>query len=271
MITSPARWPSRTMRCVASRASWRFGGSLASHRREALPLIMIAASGWLISWAIEAAIWPRVLTRDTWARLRRMRSSASSERLRSVTSMTAPTNSRGSSGRARAVGRDLEMLDGAVRKQEPVFEGEVLAVADRELRRLLEEREIRRVHPLADHLHRWPDGRIEPVDPVGLLRPDDCARRGAPRKAAGEAQALRLRQMGLAPPQGVLRLRPLDGDAGQVPELLDGLPILLARGSAARRSTVRRCRALARSLERIGTGPRCRPAIRQAATAKACP
>ena len=43
------------------------GSWAASQRKQALALLTIAASGWLISWAIEAVISPRVATRVTWA------------------------------------------------------------------------------------------------------------------------------------------------------------------------------------------------------------
>ena len=57
-MTSLARLPSRMMRCAASLASSRSGCERASHRMQALPLVTTAASGWLISCAIDAANSP---------------------------------------------------------------------------------------------------------------------------------------------------------------------------------------------------------------------
>ena len=48
-ITSLARFPSRTMRRIASRASARLGVSPASQRKLALALATMPANGWLIS------------------------------------------------------------------------------------------------------------------------------------------------------------------------------------------------------------------------------
>ena len=62
-ITSPARFPSRTIRRAASRASSRSGTSLASQRRHALPLLTMPESGWLTSCAIEAVSSPMVVRR----------------------------------------------------------------------------------------------------------------------------------------------------------------------------------------------------------------
>jgi hypothetical protein len=64
-ITSLARFPSRIMRLIASRASLRSGDAAASQRRLALALVAMPASGWLTSWAMEAANSPRVATRLT--------------------------------------------------------------------------------------------------------------------------------------------------------------------------------------------------------------
>ncbi len=47
-----------------SPCSSRSGVSRASHRRQALPFVITAASGWLTSWAIEAVSAPRVDARD---------------------------------------------------------------------------------------------------------------------------------------------------------------------------------------------------------------
>ena len=57
-ITSTARPAARTMREVAARASSRSGSSRLSQRRHALPLVAMAASGWLISCAMDAASSP---------------------------------------------------------------------------------------------------------------------------------------------------------------------------------------------------------------------
>ena len=69
-MTSPARLPSRMMRCNASRASVKFTESSftrASQRRHAFPLSTTPAIGWLTSCAIEAASSPIVVTLVTWA------------------------------------------------------------------------------------------------------------------------------------------------------------------------------------------------------------
>ena len=92
-ITSPARFPSRTMRRTASRASSRLGASPASQRRQALPLLTTPASGWLTSCAIEAASSPMMLTRLMCARSAsswRSLSRSSSARLRSSMSVLVP-------------------------------------------------------------------------------------------------------------------------------------------------------------------------------------
>src|SRR6516225_7116306 len=59
--TSLDRFPSRIMRRIASRASARLGESPASHRRLALALVTMPESGWLTSWAMEAASSPMVV------------------------------------------------------------------------------------------------------------------------------------------------------------------------------------------------------------------
>ena len=92
-ITPPARAPSRTMLESEFRASSRSGLSRFSHRKAASPLVTMAASGWLISCASEAASSPIVVSRATRARSAWEFLSASSARLRSVMSMTVPTNS----------------------------------------------------------------------------------------------------------------------------------------------------------------------------------
>lgn len=73
-----------TLRCEAARASLRSGASLASHRTQALALITTAASGWLISWAIEAVSCPSEVTRVTRSNSPRVLSNASSARFRST-------------------------------------------------------------------------------------------------------------------------------------------------------------------------------------------
>lgn len=93
LMISLARLPSLTMRSRASRASVMFGGWPASQRRPALALVTTAASGWLISCAIEAVISPSVVTRLIWASSDRACCSASSvwrARTAAVTSLAAP-------------------------------------------------------------------------------------------------------------------------------------------------------------------------------------
>ena len=63
--TAPARWPSSTTPLSASRALAVSGGVAASQRSAAAALATIAPSGWLTSWAIEAASCPIVVTRAT--------------------------------------------------------------------------------------------------------------------------------------------------------------------------------------------------------------
>src|SRR5262249_28530800 len=53
---------------TASRTSARSSGSLASKRTQAWPLVTMAASGWLISWAMEVVSSPIVVRRATRAR-----------------------------------------------------------------------------------------------------------------------------------------------------------------------------------------------------------
>ena len=64
-ITSLARPLSRTMRENASRAWSRSGFFRFSQFKPAAPFDAMPASGWLISWAIEAVICPTVVTRLT--------------------------------------------------------------------------------------------------------------------------------------------------------------------------------------------------------------
>ncbi len=66
-ITAPARWPSRSARSIAAVARARSGGSRASQRMEAWLLATMAATGWLISCAIEEASSPTDSTRATCA------------------------------------------------------------------------------------------------------------------------------------------------------------------------------------------------------------
>ena len=53
-MISLARLPLLIMSPTASRTSAKSGTSRSSHRRQTSPLVTIAASGWLTSWAIEA-------------------------------------------------------------------------------------------------------------------------------------------------------------------------------------------------------------------------
>ena len=64
-MTAPARWPSSTIPLSASRAFAVSGGVAASQRSAAAAFATIAPSGWLTSWAIEAASCPIVVTRVT--------------------------------------------------------------------------------------------------------------------------------------------------------------------------------------------------------------
>src|SRR3984957_1588705 len=56
VITALARSPSLTTASRAARASSIFGGFLASKISAAWLLLVIAAIGWVTSWAMEAAI-----------------------------------------------------------------------------------------------------------------------------------------------------------------------------------------------------------------------
>ena len=62
-----ARSPSLTISVNASRTSTRSGGCALRKRNAASALVMVAASGWLTSCAIEAASCPMVVTRLIWA------------------------------------------------------------------------------------------------------------------------------------------------------------------------------------------------------------
>src|ERR1700732_3579542 len=64
-----ARCPSLTMDPNVACTSSRSGVWPLSQGRPALPFATIAANGWLISWAIIAAISPIVGETATWARL----------------------------------------------------------------------------------------------------------------------------------------------------------------------------------------------------------
>lgn len=70
-MTSLARCASPRMRSSAWPALARLGGSWASQRWQALPLVTMAASGWLTSWAMEAVNCPRLVVwvmRSSWVR-----------------------------------------------------------------------------------------------------------------------------------------------------------------------------------------------------------
>ena len=86
MMISAARLPSSSIRMVASRALCTSGWSRFSQRRQASALVMTAAMGWLISWAIEAVNALSVVTRAIWASSERALLRASSATLLSVTS-----------------------------------------------------------------------------------------------------------------------------------------------------------------------------------------
>src|SRR5258707_1251660 len=66
--TSPARFPSLTIRESASSISRKFGGSALSQRRAANAYVTAAVIGWFTSWVIEAVNWPIVATRLAEAR-----------------------------------------------------------------------------------------------------------------------------------------------------------------------------------------------------------
>jgi hypothetical protein len=55
------------MDSTESRASSRSGGFCPSQRKQASPVVTIAAIGWFTSWTIEAASSPSVATRVAWA------------------------------------------------------------------------------------------------------------------------------------------------------------------------------------------------------------
>jgi hypothetical protein len=68
LMTSAARMPLLIMASTELRPLPRLGGSQASQRKQALPWVTNAVSGWLISWAIAAVSSPSVVTRATCAR-----------------------------------------------------------------------------------------------------------------------------------------------------------------------------------------------------------
>ena len=61
--TSPARFPSLTIRESTSSTSRKFGGSALRKRRAANAYVTAAVIGWFTSWVIEAVNWPIVATR----------------------------------------------------------------------------------------------------------------------------------------------------------------------------------------------------------------
>jgi hypothetical protein len=65
--TSLPRRPSRTICPIPVRISSKLGTSRFSQRRHAWPLVTMAASGWLTSWAIETVSSPMVVRRATRA------------------------------------------------------------------------------------------------------------------------------------------------------------------------------------------------------------
>jgi hypothetical protein len=86
VITSEARLPSRIVRFAVSRAPSISGGSVPSIRKQVLAFVMMPASGWLTSCAIDAVSTPRLVTLATDASSERTFASASSESRRCVTS-----------------------------------------------------------------------------------------------------------------------------------------------------------------------------------------
>src|SRR2546427_6737252 len=97
LTTSDARFASSAMSCSPSRISPRSRVADSMRRRVACALLTIAARGWLISWASEAASSPRVVTRRAWVSSSRSCSSSSSARRRLVISrceMTRPPSGR---------------------------------------------------------------------------------------------------------------------------------------------------------------------------------
>src|SRR5580698_2690115 len=71
VITALARSPSLTMASSAARASSIFGGVPASRIKAAWLLLVIAAIGWVTSWAMEAAIASMAIFRPSWLLRRR--------------------------------------------------------------------------------------------------------------------------------------------------------------------------------------------------------
>src|SRR5712692_3663237 len=111
-------------------------------------------------------------------------------------------------GGARA---DVQMLDGAVVQQEPVLEVEWFAVPRGAPQRALNEGDVVRVYPREHHVERWLGSTIEANQLVGFLRPEQLSSRDVPAEAAGEAQPLRLGQVGFAAAERLVRPRQLPG------------------------------------------------------------
>ena len=198
-ITSAARLPSRIVRRAVSCAPSTFGGSAASMRRHVLALVMMPASGWLTSWAIEAVNAPRLMMRVT---LRKLRSQLL-ERLfrepalrdvenRAIYSISPPLF------RALCAMKCRYLTDwsgirirGWYSKSPPPRCARPMPPATSA---------VFGMDPGGDPIERHDRARLELVDAVELLRPDDLAARDIPGQVAHASEMLAFRQERLAAP-----------------------------------------------------------------------
>src|ERR1700730_1322122 len=103
------------------------------------------------------------------------------------------------------MGHYIEVLDRSVRHQQPMLKIKRLFVGCCTVDSLPNKSGVVRMHTVEDDFDRDPGRRVVLEYSVVLLGPDNFSARDVPAKTAGVAKPLRLRQIGLVPPQGLFR------------------------------------------------------------------
>src|SRR4029077_6850810 len=126
------------------------------------------------------------------------------------------------------MGNDVDVLDGAVRHQEPMLDLPIVPVARHAVEQALEKPAIVGMGSLDNEIDDGRDARIALENAIGLGRPADFAGVDPPTEASRKAQPLGFREIGLVSPQGTLGpLAVLDIGVGSIP--LDDVALLVAQ------------------------------------------
>ena len=207
-ITSLTRFPSSITPLSASFASARSGVARSSHRRAALPLATTAASGWLISWAIDAVNSPIVVSRATRRefRLRLLDRGIGADALGLIHRHADELDHLAGLVEHR-IAYGVDMLDRAVEQHRAVGNVVRLLLPHRSRAHLLEQGPILRVNQLEKQVERHLGRcRIDAEYLPHLRRPEQLAGLRFSRPESGVTELPGLGQIGRRAVQVAFRL-----------------------------------------------------------------